>query len=379
MTLNWPVDGGARLPVDLSGLPIYDPERNFIGYRGFGICRDLDGLAWLTWLRHAEFGNVPQAQHLHSPAPRSLSADIARNAGVVAEPGGKLRPVPEPIVRETLNPLEPDTSVEPPKNVLPFRPVNEGRRSPATPVENNAFNELARQLATRLEAESSLTREAEPMPASDATGTDSAAGPPAFEAPDAGPGPASAPERAPDGEQPEWLSPAEPPAQGEMQRDKLLFDLLPVGVLIYRLDRLLYANRAFLDRIGYPSLQALEAADGLDALFVEPVGPQGSSTPDAGAAAVTIAATLATAGHDPLPPTEARLFTISWDGEAALALICSNSRLEQTAPARAVAVPVPEPSPVEEAASPVEQAVSPVGQANAEELGAILDTMAKGA
>jgi PAS domain S-box-containing protein len=382
VTLNWPVDGGARLPVDLSGLPIYDPERNFIGYRGFGVCRDLDGLAWLARLRHAEFGNVPPgSQQLRSPAPRSLSADIARNAGVMAEPDHKRRPGPEPIVGETSHSLEPDTSVEPPKNVLPFRPVNEARSPALTPVENNAFNELARQLATRLEAESgALTREADPTPAADSTRTDStASGPAASETPDAGLEPISATDRARDGEQPpEWLSPAEPPAQGEMQRDKLLFDLLPVGVLIYRLDRLLYANRAFLERIGYASLQALEAADGLDALFVEPVGPQGSSTSDTGTA-VTIAATPATAGHDPLPPTEARLFTISWDGEAALALICSNSRPEPAAaPAAAVADPVAEPSPVGEAASPVEQATSPVGQANAEELGAILDTMADG-
>jgi PAS domain S-box-containing protein len=194
--------------------------------------------------------------------------------------------------------------------------------------------------------------------------------PAASETPDAGLEPASAPDLGRHGGQPGWLSPAEPPAQGEMQRDKTLFDLLPVGVLIYRLDRLLYANRAFLDRIGYASLHALEAADGLDALFVEPVGPQGSSTSDAGAA-VTIAATPATAGHDPLPPTEARLFTIAWDGEPALALICSNSRVEPAAPAAAVAIPVVEPSPVG-------QATSPVGHANAEELGAILDTMAEG-
>jgi PAS domain S-box-containing protein len=374
VTLNWPVDGGARLPVDLSGLPIYDPESNFIGYRGFGVCRDLDGLAWLAWLRHSEFGNAPpasEAPHLRSPAPRSLSADIARNAGVVAEPDDKLRPGAEPIVGETSQPLEPDTFVEPPKNVLPFRPLNEARSPALTPVENSAFNELARQLATRLEAErGALTREADPPAASDLTGTDSAGSdlpasdsaasdPAASETPDAGLEPA--PDRERDGKQPGWLSPAEPPAQGEMQRDKTLFDLLPVGVLIYRLDRLLYANRAFLDRIGYASLHALEAADGLDALFVEPVGPQGSSTSDAGAA-VTIAATPATAGHAPLPPTEARLFTISWDGEPALALICSNSSPEPAT--AAVALPAAEPSPV--------------GQADAEELSAILDTMAEG-
>ena len=43
ITLNWPVDGGGRLPVELSGLPVFDRARNFAGYRGFGVCRDLDG------------------------------------------------------------------------------------------------------------------------------------------------------------------------------------------------------------------------------------------------------------------------------------------------------------------------------------------------
>ena len=44
ITLNWPADGGDRLPVELSGLPVYDQARNFAGYRGFGVCRDLDAL-----------------------------------------------------------------------------------------------------------------------------------------------------------------------------------------------------------------------------------------------------------------------------------------------------------------------------------------------
>ena len=55
ITLNWPVDGGGRLPVELSGLPIFDHARNFAGYRGFGVCRDLDGLARLAALRRHEF------------------------------------------------------------------------------------------------------------------------------------------------------------------------------------------------------------------------------------------------------------------------------------------------------------------------------------
>ena len=50
ITLSWPVDGGGRLPVELSGVPFFDAARNFVGYRGFGVCRDLDALARLAAL-----------------------------------------------------------------------------------------------------------------------------------------------------------------------------------------------------------------------------------------------------------------------------------------------------------------------------------------
>ena len=61
ITLNWPVDGGGRLPVELSGLPVYDRQRNFAGYRGFGVCRDLDGLTRLAALRRFELFSAPPA------------------------------------------------------------------------------------------------------------------------------------------------------------------------------------------------------------------------------------------------------------------------------------------------------------------------------
>src|SRR6185295_32428 len=86
-----------------------------------------------------------------------------------------------------------------------------------------------------------------------------------------------------------WLAPPEPPARGQGRRDKALLDLLPAGVLIYRLDRLLYANPAFLRRIGYDSLHALEEAGGLAALYVDPGVSTTSSTSQAGTP-VTISA-----------------------------------------------------------------------------------------
>ena len=48
-----------------------------------------------------------------------------------------------------------------------------------------------------------------------------------------------------------------------------ILDRLPVGILVYRLNNLIYANRAFLDWTGYPSLDSLAEAGGLDSLFIE--------------------------------------------------------------------------------------------------------------
>jgi PAS domain S-box-containing protein len=344
--LNWPVDGGGRLPVELSGLPIHDRKRNFAGYRGFGVCRDLDGLARLAALRRFELFTSP-------PTPQTLSAAIA-SSGPVADPpalpSDALSSTAEsqtPIAAETSQPTDLETSVETPKNVLPFRPIGEAKSPVLTPVENSAFDELARQLAARLEGVSG--------PA--------AAEPKSSDTPDAAVETPAAPETHEASEQPGWLAQPEPPPRGESGRDRALLDLLPVGVLIYRLDRLLYANPAFLERIGYQSLYALEQAGGLDALYVEPGVSTASSTSDTGTP-VTISASPAASEQTAPPAADARLYTISWDGDSALALIFSASPGQSAAVAAAMTEAPPEPSPV--------------GHANAEELAAILDTTADG-
>src|SRR5262245_31742215 len=38
VVVAWPV-GNHRLTVELSGLPVFDRDRAFRGYRGFGLCR----------------------------------------------------------------------------------------------------------------------------------------------------------------------------------------------------------------------------------------------------------------------------------------------------------------------------------------------------
>src|SRR5581483_6091701 len=94
IVVNWPVDDDAeRLPIEMSGLPVFDRDRQFAGFRGFGICRDVERL--------------------------------------------------EAIERRRAQP-----AVEEPAKVLPFRAP---AQAPAlSPGEHSAFQELARELGERL-------------------------------------------------------------------------------------------------------------------------------------------------------------------------------------------------------------------------------------
>ncbi|MCK1719326.1 PAS domain-containing sensor histidine kinase [Bradyrhizobium sp. 141] len=361
ITVNWPTDGGAPLPVELAGLPTYDQSRNFAGFKGFGVCRDLDALNRLDSLGRFELLAEAPPPPIEPPT---------------AEPEPTPEPeLPEPTSDANSHPTEPDTPVETPveppletpPNVVPFRPHGDARsqgdqRSPTlTPVENSAFNELARQLSERLERERETIAADSPEPAAEIL-----AEPPAPE-----PEPPHAPAQ--------WLTEPAPPARGASARDRTLLDLLPSGILIYRLDRLLYANTAFLARMGYADIHALEAAGGLDALYVEPGVSSASSTSQAGTP-VTISATVAN-GEQPLATTSAHLHTIDWDGESAHALICALPQAAPVVTAPGIAEPVvaeavaaetivPESFPFE-----IEPAA---GEAEAEDLAAILDTTAEG-
>ncbi|MHC2467948.1 PAS domain S-box-containing protein [Bradyrhizobium embrapense] len=400
ITLHWPVDGGGRLPVELSGLPVFDRSRNFAGYRGFGVCRDLDGLARLAALRRYEFFSG-------AIAPKSLSADAAPVPRTAAPPGPAAPPqdnppphaepppdmtaappeeLTEPSAAETSHQADPDHAVETheeaqearhdtPQNVVPFRLAGDNRPPSLTPVENNAFNELARQLSARLENEAGLTATTNGSATTEAV----AAALPVGEPPQQAEAPphretAAQLETPADAPKAGWLAATEPAPRGESRRDRALLDLVPVGILIYRLDRLLYANHAFLARMGYDSLHALEAAGGLDALYVEPGVSQASSSSGTGTP-VTISANQNPDNGAQSVSAEARLHTITWDDDSALALIFSRTLDEDAAVAAALSDRDPEPLA---AAEPVQAPPPQAGQADAEELGAILDTAAEG-
>src|SRR5262249_49136280 len=123
----------------------------------------------------------------------------------------------------------------PAENIVRFPIAAAEPNTPAlSPIERSAFRELSRKLAQRLGS----ARQDE-----DTT-----------EWPD---------------EQRPTAEPALPVASVTDVRSML--DRLAAGILIYRLNDLLYANPAFLRWSGHESLDQLIAAGGLDELFIEPI------------------------------------------------------------------------------------------------------------
>jgi PAS domain S-box-containing protein len=263
ITVTFPVDGtDTRLAVELSGLPVFDRDRNFRGYRGFGVCRDV-----------ARINELTQTHRTGSPAaPR----------------------VEPPVFRDD----RPALAVVPPSvNVVRFPASAPADGVPAlTPVERSAFSELANRLTARLRSPKDKPEQLKEH------------APPLAEPPQPEPPAATPAKRA-----------TEPRERTSAADQRPILDRLPVGVLVYRLDKLIYANRAFLDWTGYSQLRELEQAGGLDALFVEPKSSDQSGDQlgdNNGGQSLTIAT-----NQGDQVPVDARLFTSPWEGESALVLM----------------------------------------------------------
>jgi PAS domain S-box-containing protein len=252
IVVAWPVDDDDQpLPIEMSGLPVYDRDRQFEGFRGFGICRDVERLAALE-------------QRRAQPAPMPPATVAAK----------------------------PETPVN---NVLPFSPppVEEQplEEPPAlSPGERSAFEELARELSGRLKQSAG---KAVAGPAPDDFG---------FESP-----PAAPPRVARNGD-----------AARDTGEGRPILDRLPVGILVYRLNTLIYANRAFLDWTGYANLEALTEAGGLDSLFIETNAAPPAGETRNGGKTLTI-----TTVNGKQKPVEGRLFSVAWNKENALVLMIS--------------------------------------------------------
>src|SRR5215468_4330679 len=252
IVLHWPLDDCEdQLVVEMSGLPVFDREREFTGFRGFGICRD-----------------------------RKVAETAQDRADKASEPA----PLPED---------------DPAAMVLPFPFEPRAHEPKLDAQEHSAFRELARELSERLKRS--------PSGRSASVSDDFGAEPLV---------PLPQPVR-------------EPPKQlPDIQDSRPILDRLPVGILVYRLSTLIYANQAFLEWTGYATLDELSEAGGLESLFIE----SKDNSPDSkgGGKSLTIATVSGTQ-----KPVDGRLLSAAWNNENVLVLMVDtrSGNREKTPPA----------------------------------------------
>jgi PAS domain S-box-containing protein len=285
LEILWPVEqADAAFPMTLGALPAYDRNRHFEGFRGFGVIH-------VTQLQEIEA--APQAPEMPEPVPEFEPEQAAGPGSLMPEPEAqpkpsqpkpapiapapervapappapgpvgnvvKLRPlhlVPrrEPIVPPVTPPPAPSQAVPAPAAGSPLPEVPEPADSDMvslTPGERLAFREIARALGASV-------RDDKDAPAS-------GMGPPHVSVRDlievatrlAVDDPILVPLA------PAPLPVAPPDFPEDVQR---VLDRLPLGVLVSRDSRPLFANRTMIESLGYADWAQFFREDGLTRMF----------------------------------------------------------------------------------------------------------------
>jgi PAS domain S-box-containing protein len=303
VSVIWPVaNSESARPVDLAALPVFDREKNFLGYRGFGVFRE--AIPFIAKAKPAPLAEEPTEETAandefplhHEPIEDLPLEDVPVEAPVAETP--LVTPEAEaeaPVETENPAPDEPPV-LDVRDRVIRIRPP-ENDVSPLSPKEQTAFREIGRVLS-RDTLESDRERTLRDL--SDALGIQ----PPANEA---GPKTHDVPKQ-------DLAAPiVRLPADGSSER--ALLDRLPLGIAIHREDKVLYANRTLLEWIGLENLELLDKNGGLSRIFSGAAAPDDDTDP-------TIPRTLAVQGPNGEPiPVETRLLSTPWQGQSALAYV----------------------------------------------------------
>jgi PAS domain S-box-containing protein len=257
-TVLWPVEGHAlKVPVDLAALPVYDRERMFEGFRGFGVARMADAVADPDELGLALM-SPKQPQPIDPDDPfqgetpvlaslpdfgRRASDKVVRLDDVRPGTNGKtLSPGDRQTFQEIGTKLKKEIGDE--EIEAPVDAMAEAERQ----AQERARFAEAEASETEIDAADNVVRLTDAKPADE---------PPA-EAKDERPAPASI----------HFLPSAfAPRAETDDGVEDRLIDHLPVATLIHSGEVLHLANHAFFDLTGFSSLDAFAEAGGLDALF----------------------------------------------------------------------------------------------------------------
>ncbi|MHB0954026.1 MAG: ATP-binding protein [Allorhizobium sp.] len=377
-TVYWPVQGTTLMvPVDLAALPTYTRNRDFDGFRGFGIVRLADavedpartGLSFGASTQPAadeiedEAGSVQSDSEAPADAADTGSLDFLEATDTDETPR---LPNGEPPALQIVQ--TPDRRHS--DKVVQLEERRARGKDGLTPVEQAAFREIARRLAPNglRNGNTDVTTRAdtgetvrEPASSQTVSTTEQAAG--TATPPVAGDDRAAPFEQAPE---PASELPGEtfipPRSRRDIGLSPEIVDLMPVALLVHVGDRLIHGNPEFLNLTGYASLEDLEDAGGLDALLERQ--DLESASGHAGRMVVVRA-------DDELVPVTARLQSVRWEQSSALllALIPAEAPVRSERPAAKLTVLETPPKAADEIANL---------KAEMEELRSILETATDG-
>jgi PAS domain S-box-containing protein len=302
----WPVEGtDMRVPVDLAALPVYDRERNFEGFRGFGIVRLGDAVIDPERLGLAL---VKKLEIIEAREDVSGDEDDWRGevpAITISAPAKHVFQNDDKIVQLGEHRLQKDKLEE------------ATEKSGLTPIERSAFREIADRLRgdnaapdgktpTPLAFEDLLSA----APESDFVYPDSTGGDRSIENL-SWTGPSKDNFLSSDND-PDYRLPFNPDETSGRENGSdaaPILSKLPVPVLIHNGANLLYGNPAFFELTLYASLEALEEEGGIEHLLH--VSSSGENT--ASSSKILLA-------DNNEKPVRAHLHSVRWKGEHALLL-----------------------------------------------------------
>jgi len=229
VTVRWPVAGtGEAVAVAVSGVPEFARDRTFRGFRGFGLVR-LDDRRPAP-VAAAAPAAPPPSEALAAPAREARAApaddldDVAREL-IEGAPHHDAPAAPAPVAA-------PPAETPPASSNIVRMPAAPTRILPPRPLsghEEDAFRRIAEALGARM---------AEPAP-------------------------------------PEIVPPLPPVPPRPAAPDTTILDRLPVGVVVYRGEVTLHANRALVEMLGHADRNAFVAAGGIAAMFPAEGGVEG--------------------------------------------------------------------------------------------------------
>ncbi|WP_201861605.1 PAS domain-containing sensor histidine kinase [Microvirga soli] len=300
-TVFWNIDNAPlQVPVDWAGMPVLSADRKLIGFRGFGLLRmDATREREVIETSMEDEGSsradliaqslVPDDTFPFRP-PEEMPSQEPEDGSDAPDEDNWFTNLREQVAEALSSTAPPEPA--PQRKLADKQPPG----STLSDAERNAFREIARALGARLEDGSSQDK-----------------------APDQ-PGGPEEPAQAAERDAPS--EPAAPPASGDP-----ILDRLPIGILIHRGERILFANRFLLDLTGYETIEQIRADGGLVHLFRGSPALGGSGEEDTALA-------LTTRGGENIAVT-LRASSAAWDGgEAALLVIRRASNAD-----------VPPPSP----------------------------------